>query len=409
MLSAESSALITRVGPGTPMGELMRQYWLPALLASELAEPGGDPVRVMLLGERLLGFRDSTGRVGLQEHGGERRGHAYPCVEAAGLVWTYLGARATPPPLPALEIFDAAPAQLSTQAYSVQCNWLQAMEGDHDPTHFAFLHSGHAKMEDAPAGSFLQYMLFDPAPRHYVLDIAAGVLEGASRRIPDNDDELAWRIAHFLFPFHTITGVGVLGRKISLLSRVPMDDGHTLTFSVAVDLDTPVDGIGDKRVGIPASEYTSLPLLPNTDDWLGRFRWRQNADNDYLIDRDKQRRNEKYSGIDGVIIEDVAVTESMGPIVDHTREHLGSADLHLIRIRRRLIAAARELAEHGTPPPGVDDPDAYLQRSGAVILPKDADWIEATAELRRARVRHEQLSASYWSAAAPGGTATTTA
>jgi hypothetical protein len=123
--------------------------------------------------------------------------------------------------------------------------------------------------------------------------------------------------------------------------------------------------------------------VADTTDWLGRFRLAQNADNDYLIDRDAQRRD-SFTGIAGIHQQDQAITEAMGPIVDRAREHLGSSDAMVIRTRRRAIAAARALREGGVVPPGVDEPAVYRRRSGGVVLPRSADWREATRELQQA-------------------------
>jgi hypothetical protein len=123
--------------------------------------------------------------------------------------------------------------------------------------------------------------------------------------------------------------------------------------------------------------------VPDTTDWLGRFRLLQNKDNDYLIDREAQRAD-SYTGIAGIHQQDQAITESMGPIIDRTQEHLGTSDAMIIRSRRRVINAAKALRDSGTVPPGVDDPAVYRCRSGGVILPRDADWLAATTELRRA-------------------------
>jgi phenylpropionate dioxygenase-like ring-hydroxylating dioxygenase large terminal subunit len=451
VLSHQDNEAITHVGPGTVMGNLLREYWIPALLSSELPTPDCDPVRVMLLGERLVAFRDSAGEVGLLPHscphrgaslffgrneqGGLRcvyhgwkfgvdgrcldmpneppesnfkdkvRARSYPCVERAGAVWAYLGPRLQTPPLPHFEVFDALAADTVTQAYSVQCNWLQAMEGDHDPTHFVFLHAGHARAEDAPEGSNLRVQLSDRRPGYKVLDTAAGMMSGTHRPIPGTDD-LSWHLRNFLLPCHTITGVGIspdisvaglTAKRAGLLSRVPMDDGHTMTFQFSVGLDASLQASAPQNAGIPVSEYTGLPLLPNTTDWYGRFRWKPGEHNDYLIDREQQRRGESYTGIDGVIIEDVMVTESMGPIYDRTNEHLGVSDTTTIRMRRCLLAAARALAEQGTPAPGVDDPDAFLIRSGIVTLPKDADWLEAAERLRRGWDLLPELEQRDWS------------
>ena len=113
--------------------------------------------------------------------------------------------------------------------------------------------------------------------------------------------------------------------------------------------------------------------------------------NDYHLDRGAQVNDDEYSGIAGIHTQDQAITESMGPIYDRTREHLGSSDAMVIRVRRRLIAHARALAEQGEVPPGVERPEVYQQRSGGVILDEDADWVEATRDLRRAYATHPEL------------------
>jgi hypothetical protein len=135
-------------------------------------------------------------------------------------------------------------------------------------------------------------------------------------------------------------------------------------------------------------------LLPNTSDWYGRFRLAANSSNDYQIDRDKQRRREDFTGIPGIHTQDQAITESMGTIYDRRLEHLGTSDVMVIRVRRRLMEAARALAERGVTPPGVDDAEVYRVRSGGALLPRDANWLEATAELRRAFAEHPELDPS---------------
>jgi hypothetical protein len=135
-------------------------------------------------------------------------------------------------------------------------------------------------------------------------------------------------------------------------------------------------------------------LLPNTSDWFGRFRNAANGSNDFLIDRDRQRNGggiPGFTGVEGILNQDSVATWSMEPIYDRTQEHLGSTDAMIIRVRRRLIDAARALAEQGTIPPGVDQPRAYELRAGSIVLPEGADWLEATAERQRAFVEHAGL------------------
>jgi hypothetical protein len=136
-------------------------------------------------------------------------------------------------------------------------------------------------------------------------------------------------------------------------------------------------------VAAAGSRAGGFEFLPDSSDWTGKFRLAQNRDNDYLIDREAQRTT-SYTGIAGIHQQDQAVTESMGPIYDRTQEHLGSSDAMVIRTRRRVINAARALRDNATTPPGVDEPAVYRYRSGGVVLPRDADWLEATKGLRQA-------------------------
>jgi hypothetical protein len=126
--------------------------------------------------------------------------------------------------------------------------------------------------------------------------------------------------------------------------------------------------------------------MPNTSDWLGRWRLNQNRGNDYGIDRAAQARGDTFTGIPGIRQQDKAVAESMGGVMDRTNEHLGTSDSMIIRTRRRLLRAVRALAENGEAPPGVDQPQSYRTRSGSIILPRGADWLAATENLRNPQV-----------------------
>src|SRR5678815_4151933 len=220
MLSREDNELVSRTGPGTPMGEFMRQYWIPAMLSSEVPGPDSDPVRILLLNEKLIAFRDTNGQVGLIQNHCPHRGAslffgrneeaglrcvyhgwkfdvagncvdmpnepaesdfkskvkavAYPTVERNGLVWAYLGPRSTPPPLPDLEANMLPEGQGVVQATMRECNWLQALEGDIDTSHLAFLHHGSKTPDDYPAGTMAYYAVKDRAPRYEVVDTPYG-------------------------------------------------------------------------------------------------------------------------------------------------------------------------------------------------------------------------------------------
>jgi phthalate 4,5-dioxygenase oxygenase subunit len=173
----------------------------------------------------------------------------------------------------------------------------------------------------------------------------------------------------------------VLGLEVRVRAWVPIDDSHTFGLSM-----TKVNPNAQRQFRDPTV------LKPNTTDWYGRFRPEANATNDYLIDRDKQARMESYTGLPSITLEDQAVTESMGEIYKRWEEHLGTTDVMIIRTRRRLIDAAKELRDRGTPPPAADDPSAYATRTGGVLLPRNVNWVEGSAELRKAFVDHPELS-----------------
>jgi phthalate 4,5-dioxygenase oxygenase subunit len=437
MLTKDENELLCRIGPGTLMGNLMREYWIPALLSSELPRPGSDPVRVLLLGEKLVAFRDANGRIGLLPHACPHRGaslffgrndqvsddggvcglrcvyhgwkwgvdgacidmpsepaesdfkqkvraKAYPCQERGGIVWAYMGPRATPPPLPDLEANMLPEDGWSVIAIQRECNWFQAMEGDIDSSHFGFLHGGAVDAETQEPGTFSYYVLKDRAPRYSVVDLEAGAVCATYR--PAGPGEQYLRVGHFLFPFWTLPGQSVLGLKITARAWVPMDDEHTLFF---------MTGPKSRRLAAGNTMLTGGGMLPNTGDWLGRFRLLANAENDYLIDRDTQRSENSlnsYTGIQGIHLQDQAISESEGLLYDRSTEHLGTSDVLIIKVRRQLLAAARALATSSIAPPGVDNPRAYAVRSGGMFLPDGADWFELTKELRQAFVQHPELS-----------------
>jgi hypothetical protein len=174
---------------------------------------------------------------------------------------------------------------------------------------------------------------------------------------------------------------GVLGDQILARAWVPMDDTHTMFFSMT-----------KRALGVQRATQRGLELLPNTTDWYGRFRMESNAGNDYRIDRAAQRSKAEYTGIPGVHTQDQAVTESMGAIYDRSQEHLGASDAMVIRVRRRLLETARALAEHGRVPYSAEHPEVYRQRSGGILLPEGADWVAATQDLRQAYATHDGVN-----------------
>jgi phthalate 4,5-dioxygenase len=427
MTSAIDSVELTRVGPGTVMGELMRQYWIPAVLSSELA-CGGAPVRLMLLGEKLIAFRDSVGRVGVMDHrcphrcaslflgrneeGGLRcvyhgwkfdvsgrcidmpnvpphqdfkhkvSAKAYPAVERAGAVWVYMGSRPAAPPLPALEIFDAAAADTGALLIQRDCNYLQALEGDIDTSHFGFLHAGHVDPNALDADDPINHTIAIRSPEYQIADMPWGTQYAGYRDA--GPGRASWRFGNFLFPFWAQVPNGEFAHNVQVRGWVPLDDEHTMYWVIwwrrgtsAMTQRDPAFKDGAAIGGMGRRNN----FLPNTTDWLGRWRLAANAGNDWHIDRAAQHDNVIYTGIDSIHLQDQAVTESMGPILDHSFEHLAPSDLMITRTRRRLLLAARALRDKRTPPPGAEDATVFRgARGGYFVSDAARGWQEAYAE-----------------------------
>jgi nitrite reductase/ring-hydroxylating ferredoxin subunit len=425
VLTKEENDTITRVGPGTPMGNLMRQYWLPVMMSAELPAPDCPPVRIRILCENLIAFRTTSGKVGVVANACPHRGAslffgrneeeglrcvyhgwkfdvtgacvdmpsepaesnfknkvkvlAYPTLERGGLIWLYMGPREVPPPLPALEANLQVEGGYSIGAYSSECNWLQSLEGDYDTIHVSFLHRGSINFEDVtgPDEANDRYALKTRWARFTIEDTDFGCTYGCNR--PAEDGTTYWRIAHFLFPFYALIPASYL--RSSVIAVVPIDDENCLRFHVAIKLP------GDSRT-VPAPEYNGITTgyhadpAHNTTDWLGRYQLAGTVRNDYFIDREIQAGNKGplgYSGIPGRG-QDGAVTESMGVVYQRDNEHLGVTDSGIIRMRRLLLKAARDLRDHGTTPPAVDNPELYMVRSACVILPDGVNGIDAARD-----------------------------
>jgi phenylpropionate dioxygenase-like ring-hydroxylating dioxygenase large terminal subunit len=303
---------------------------------------------------------------------------AYPVVERAGIVWVHMGAGAKAPPLPAFEILDVPDDEVSVTFIQRDCNYLQALEGEIDTSHFGFLHAGHVGADDVAEDDPVYHTVTNRAPEYHIADTAWGTQYAAYR--PAGPDSIYWRFASFVFPFWTLAPNGEFSSHVHARAWVPLDDGHTMFCFLrwkrgvsaltqpqpAFKDGTPIGGTGR------GNKY-----LANTTDWLGRWRLAANASNDWGIDRAAQHSNTIYSGIDGIHLQDQAITESMGPITDHTHEHLAPSDQMITRTRRRLLMAARALRDQGVPPPGVEDAEVFRgARSGYFVSEDKSPWQE---------------------------------
>lgn len=414
---------MTRVGPGTPMGQLMRQYWLPALQSGEL-EAGGSPVRLMLLGEKLIAFRSPDGSLGVMDHrcshrnaslffgrneeGGMRcvyhgwkfdakgdcidvpnlpngeafrqkvKNTAYATFEKHGIVWVFMGDQSRIPETPRIEVMEAGEGEIELEFAMRESNYLQCLEGDIDTSHLAFLHVGNVEPEHLDDTDPMKYVVANRRPELEVSDAPWGTTYCAFKEA--DGDQKYLRFANFMFPFWTQAPQGMFETNLFSRAWVPLDDTHTMSVTITWKRRPPT--FRPMKNGEELPGVAPLELLPNTTDWLGRYRTAQNRANDYLIDREAQRTNRIYTGIANIGMQDQAMTDSMGEITDRSREHLSPSDIMIARTRRRLLRAARALASEGTPPPGVSDPFVYqLARSGEMLV-EEADSWQAVYESR---------------------------
>jgi phenylpropionate dioxygenase-like ring-hydroxylating dioxygenase large terminal subunit len=410
MLSAEHNELVTRTGPETPMGCLFRRYWIPALLAEELPEKDCAPVRLKVLSERLLAWRDSQGRYALTDEFCAHRGvslwfgrneenglrcpyhgwkydhtgqcievpsepeqsgfcnriklKSYHLVESGNILWAYMGPPGLKPPLPAFEWTELPASSRYLSKRWQECNYLQAMEGGLDSSHVSFLHSGELHTDPLHRGNKGARYQQDRRPRFEVIESEGGLYIGARRDAEPG--HYYWRITQWIMPWYTM--VPPYGdNALNAHAWVPIDDENCVTWTftyhptrplTAMELDTMRRGGG-----------IHVELIPGT------FRPVINKDNDYIIDRAAQKAGRTYSGVKGIAMQDASVQESMGPIQDRTKENLVSTDNAIIMARHRLRRAALSL-ERGTSPAGLTQ-ESQRVRSAAFVLPFEVPFVEA--------------------------------
>jgi nitrite reductase/ring-hydroxylating ferredoxin subunit len=414
MLSREENDLVTRVGPGTPMGEVLRRYWIPGPLSRELPAPDCEPVRVKLLGENLVAFRDSSGRVGMldescphrlaslwfgrNEENGLRcvyhgwkfdvdgncleqmnepipftdkvRATSYPTVELGGIIWTYMGAREKMPPPPQFEWAMAPDSHRHCSKVIEECNWLQALEGGIDTSHAPILHRNLSVNSKVPGVAFNSPFVQGKAPTLEVDFTDYGYRYFGVRELREGGKYV--RGYHYVMPWTQLRPAQFQGDRSGESIReygpghfwVPMDDYTTMVYNFMYSYGSD-PGISElerlEKNNGNGPEYVD----PTT------FRSFANAANNYRIDRDVQR-TETFSGIPGVNTQDRALQETMGRIVDRSREKLGPADKAIIATRRLLLDAIKTV-ESGGDPPGTGN-SYYSVRAIERIVPDEQAW-----------------------------------
>jgi phthalate 4,5-dioxygenase oxygenase subunit len=427
MLRKEQNDLLTQTGPQTPMGAMFRSYWIPALLSEELPENDCAPVRVKLLSERLLAFRDSQGRYGLIEEFCAHRGvslwfgrneesgircpyhgwkydvtgqcvdvpsepaengfcqrvklKGYPLVEQGGVLWTYMGPAEKRPPLPEWEFSLVPAAQRYSSKRLQECNWLQAMEGGIDSSHVSWLHRANLNSDPLFKGAKgNQYNLSDAKPVFEVVPSDGGLLIGARRNAEQGN--YYWRITPWVMPCFTM--VPPRGdHPVHGHFWIPIDDASCWAWSFDYH---PVRALTDSELqAMRAGKGIHVATIPGTYIPLA------NKSNDYLMDRSAQKAGLTFSGIDGIGMQDASLQESMGPIADRTRENLTSTDNGIVMARMRLMKAVRALADKGETPPGVD-PAHHRVRSAALILAPHQPFKDAAKDALAVKLGEPQTS-----------------
>jgi phthalate 4,5-dioxygenase len=424
MLSTTDNERLCQVGAGTDMGQALRRYWFPVALSPELVR-GGAPRRIRLLGEDLVAFRDSDGAVGVMDeycphrgaslalgrnedcglrclyhgwlidrHGtlveapnepedsrlpSQVRHRAYRAEELGGVVWAYLGPRDLEPPLPAFEWTGMTPGHVAIMRARVDCNWTQVLEGLVDSSHTGFLHRDHIRpvADSAVPGSGSQFDWTGPGrierpsgdlrPRMEVEDTDYGFRFAAIRRPSLNPERYKYvRTTLFVAPVYAI--IPAIPGWGTMQFPVPLDDGHTMFYNIQYCYDQPVDEqVLRAKAGCLASDVgDDLRPVRHRGNW-----WQQ--------DRAAMEAGATWSGIRGIMNEDIAIQESMGPICDRSREHLGATDRAVTHFRRVMLRAADAVAQ-GEIPVGLSVSVAYDKlRTQDQVIDIDQPWQTAGA------------------------------
>jgi phthalate 4,5-dioxygenase oxygenase subunit len=429
MLTQAENETLMHVGRGTPLGELMRRYWVPAMLSSELAEPNGDPKRLRLLGDNLVAWRDASGTVGIFDENCMHRGASlalgrcegdglrciyhgwkfatdgsildtpnyaqsrvrdklrapvYPVHEAGEIIWVYLGPPEKEPAFPRFKFTEVPQDQRAMYHVTLDCHFLQVVEGNLDPTHIPVLHQDHAKNFHAViknsdgsttttnfGGYHRDYTVLDSHPSTFDLEDTAQGSYGCfffgaeASGLPTN----YFRIYGFALPYLCFQPMG------NMVIDVPIDDTHTSFFQIGFSQTEKVD----RELYV---NYERGPLSHYKDG----LRWRYGPDQNWGQDRSAMTEGKSFSGVtEGVVAEDYPVWTSMGSYYDRRDESLAPADHLLVRMRRNMLKAAADL-QKGIDPVTIPADVAYGIRLGQGILDDPKAWREHIPSADEARV-----------------------
>jgi phthalate 4,5-dioxygenase oxygenase subunit len=427
MLTQEENDLLTRVGAGTPMGEMMRRYWLPACLSEELPEPDCTPVRVRLLGQNLVAFRDTEGKIGIldegcphrlaslalgrNEEGGIRcvyhgwkfdvagrcvemptepgdstyknrlRARAYPVRESGDLVWIYMGPAEKEPPFPEYDWATLPKEQRAVVKIGQRSNWLQAIEGAIDSAHSWFLHRGVT-----PDWQKRSSVSSDLSPKLEAEDTDYGMRYGAIRKPNEDPEKFKYvRVTLYAFPV-----TAFIPRPLDrdqhhhVQLSVPVDDDHTMFYGIFASQNGAAVSTEDKR-----KYWHAVPGVDVDSNWFKVG----TVENWFNQDRSAMKAGD-WVGIKGITNQDMACQESMGLTVDRTQEHLGTSDVAIIKARRRLLESVKRVIA-GEDPIGVHVPVPHERlRSEQLVIPIGQPWQSVGAYAGEYAAPHESAAKS---------------
>ncbi|QSE93756.1 Rieske 2Fe-2S domain-containing protein [Rhodococcus pseudokoreensis] len=402
------------------MGEYLRRFWLPALQSEDAPTNEGEPYRIKLLGESLLAFRNTEGRVGILQEACAHRGVSlfygrnedcglrcvfhgwkydvdghvvdmpneppesrfkekikpigYPTAEVGGVVWVFMG-QGNPPPLPDFA-WVSAEHLVVTKRYQ-DCNWLAVVEGGVDSSHVTFLHStlkddeGKERPNPIPGiGETLQTN--DGFPRFDIVETKYGYMVGARRNVAD-PDRYYWRITQLVLPFYWMAPSPEDGPYYSCKIAVPVDDDNTINWTISWHPQRPISDEDLAVIMAGVGQHVVDVLPPDPSKPYGNCRPSQNRWNVYEIDRERQKRAE-FTGVHGLGMQDQYIQESMGVVPDTAREHLGSSDLAVIKLRRRLHQEIDREQDRSAYPYTTNS--LRDLRGATMFLDKNTSWIQ---------------------------------
>ena len=405
MLSATDNAYLNSSEPDTPMGNYLRCHWHPVALSEEVAKPDCAPIRLKVMGEDLLLFRDSKGKTGLIEpfcahrgadlffgrneecgirciyhgwkydiHGncidmpnvpkdaayhGKIKIKAYPTQEFADMVWAYMGPPDIQPfEVPQLEAGLVPPSHRYVTKRLVECNWTHSMEGALDTAHFSFLHmpAPAFRKDDssniAADESRIRWLRNDPAPRFKIIDHEVGFLIGGARNADPGDHY--WRLTQYMLPTHSITPSAMPNETYYGYSWVPIDDHSCWMYVYAWHPDQAISDEERKKY-IKGGYGQFAELGPG-------YVPLRNRSNSYLMSREEQKTI-SFTGIRGIAEQDQMAQESQGYMIDRTKENLSPTDVGIIRFRKLLLQEAKAFAA-GKKPDSPNKAKDYCVRGG---------------------------------------------